>query len=237
MPSSLFYTLSLHALFRSLFHRRDAGVRRPRVDRRGARTIGGRIGRSSESEFQRMDVKRRLQSSICNLQFFFLRVRTNKRKQLDRKSTRLNSSHRCISYAVFPVLHSFPTRALPISVSSARCWCSASTCGSAWRSNDWRENRPKFRIGISTNGREKKIAIINLQFAIFFPASKNEQAETIRSEEHTSELQSPMYLVCRLPCSTLFPYTRSSDLCFIGAMLVFGVHVWIGVALERLAGE
>src|SRR5436189_146442 len=31
-----------------------------------------------------------------------------------------------------------------------------------------------------------------------------------RSEEHTSELQSPMYLVCRLlrhPVSTLFPYT------------------------------
>src|SRR5437762_2098977 len=34
-----------------------------------------------------------------------------------------------------------------------------------------------------------------------------------RSEEHTSELQSPMYLVCRLllihrpPCSSLFPYT------------------------------
>src|SRR5437879_4905025 len=42
-----------------------------------------------------------------------------------------------------------------------------------------------------------------------------------RSEEHTSELQSPMYLVCRLlllhppPPSTLFPYTtlfRSSGL-------------------------
>src|SRR5437762_2443298 len=29
---------------------------------------------------------------------------------LDRKSTRLNSSHRCISYAVFRLLHSFPTR-------------------------------------------------------------------------------------------------------------------------------
>src|SRR5437762_1569154 len=28
-----------------------------------------------------------------------------------------------------------------------------------------------------------------------------------RSEEHTSELQSPMYLVCRLPRPTLFPYT------------------------------
>src|SRR5437762_163942 len=29
---------------------------------------------------------------------------------LDRKSTRLNSSHRCISYAVPLILHSFPTR-------------------------------------------------------------------------------------------------------------------------------
>src|SRR5437762_2485791 len=41
----------------------------------------------------------------------------------------------------------------------------------------------------------------------------------LRSEEHTSELQSPMYLVCRLlslPFSTLFPYTtlfRSSRDC------------------------
>src|SRR5437762_1904812 len=32
-----------------------------------------------------------------------------KNTRLDRKSTRLNSSHRCISYAV-PALHSFPTR-------------------------------------------------------------------------------------------------------------------------------
>src|SRR5437763_1030612 len=42
-----------------------------------------------------------------------------------------------------------------------------------------------------------------------------------RSEEHTSELQSPMYLVCRLPpCSTLFPYTtlfRSVSPCRTGA--------------------
>src|SRR5437762_2639088 len=44
----------------------------------------------------------------------------------------------------------------------------------------------------------------------------------IRSEEHTSELQSPMYLVCRLllllhpPSSPLFPYTtlfRSTMIC------------------------
>src|SRR5437879_1516777 len=41
--------------------------------------------------------------------------RTRARGRRDRKSTRLNSSHRCISYAVFCfvtvlVLHSFPTR-------------------------------------------------------------------------------------------------------------------------------
>src|SRR5262245_43065187 len=30
---------------------------------------------------------------------------------------------------------------------------------------------------------------------------------TIRSEEHTSELQSLRHLVCRPPTSTLFPYT------------------------------
>src|SRR5690348_15513434 len=44
-------------------------------------------------------------------------------------------------------------------------------------------------------------------------------ASSVRSEEHTSELQSPVQLVCRLllrrpPTSTLFPYTtlfRSAD--------------------------
>src|SRR5437762_1311411 len=36
-----------------------------------------------------------------------------------------------------------------------------------------------------------------------------------RSEEHTSELQSPMYLVCRPPRSTLFPYTTLFRSCSI----------------------
>src|SRR5437762_1161581 len=39
------------------------------------------------------------------------RPQTAATEQLDRKSTRLNSSHRCISYAVhLSHLHSFPTR-------------------------------------------------------------------------------------------------------------------------------
>src|SRR5437762_3439795 len=39
---------------------------------------------------------------------------------------------------------------------------------------------------------------------------------TDRSEEHTSELQSPMYVVCRPLCDPLFPYTtlfRSTGRC------------------------
>src|SRR5437762_464504 len=37
-------------------------------------------------------------------------IQTNPRRSFqDRKSTRLNSSHRCISYAVHRDLHSFPT--------------------------------------------------------------------------------------------------------------------------------
>src|SRR5437762_610213 len=47
-----------------------------------------------------------------------------------------------------------------------------------------------------------------IRLRVFAGPSLNER----RSEEHTSELQSPMYLVCRLllrrsPGSTLFPYT------------------------------
>src|ERR1035438_6282549 len=107
------------------------------------------------------------------------------RATIDRKSTRLNSSHLGISYAVFclkfanhPDLHSFPTR----------------------RSSDL--DTPSFDpyfLGITNEG--------NIVFQIC-------DASNDRSEEHTSELQSLRHLVCRLlleirqpPRSTLFPYT------------------------------
>src|SRR5687767_8793028 len=38
-------------------------------------------------------------------------------------------------------------------------------------------------------------------------SSRSRASGSTRSEEHTSELQSLAYLVCRLPRSTLFPYT------------------------------
>src|SRR5437762_6017972 len=34
---------------------------------------------------------------------------------------------------------------------------------------------------------------------LFLGAYQNQEWDELRSEEHTSELQSPMYLVCRLP--------------------------------------
>src|SRR5215210_916003 len=104
------------------------------------------------------------------------------RIERDRKSTRLNSSHRCISYAVFCFgdhrdLPSFPTR----------------------RSSDLAQFAFDAANPIPAGRRSGGGAGIGHE-------------NRARSEEHTSELQSPMYLVCRLllrrpPRSTLFPYT------------------------------
>src|SRR5437764_1232786 len=135
----------------------------------------------------------------------------------DRKSTRLNSSHRCISYAVFcshPAqrdLHSFPTRRssdlaarselivlIDHDIEAPPGWLAALLEGV--RANPGHEVfggpiRARLEGGPRGCGRE--------------PAP----ITTLRSEEHTSELQSPMYLVCRLLLtpraarSTLFPYT------------------------------
>src|SRR5690348_15766120 len=43
--------------------------------------------------------------------------------------------------------------------------------------------------------------------AVFWIAVKSSARQAMRSEEHTSELQSPVHLVCRPPGSPLFPYT------------------------------
>src|SRR5437762_671693 len=64
--------------------------------------------------------------------------------------------------------------------------------------------------------------------------------DTERSEEHTSELQSPMYLVCRLlrprlTRSTLFPYTtlfRSSG--STSALGKIGTETWKSGVTARL---
>src|SRR3970040_1701459 len=89
--------------------------------------------------------------------------------RIDRKSTRLNSSHRCISYAVFFFNDTAPTEIYTLSLHDALP-ISIRTNAGGWR-------------GCRTAGRSRA-------------ASRRGRAD--RSEEHTSELQSPMYLVCRL---------------------------------------
>src|SRR5437762_3593655 len=140
-------------------------------------------------------------------------VLEHRQHRLDRKSTRLNSSHRCISYAVFclkkkkstivlldsicTLIHDFffndtlPTEiytlslhdALPIS-STSGTRPRGSTAGWAWRQcKRLPSSTPNLR---TARGRRAGLR-----------CSRTPAAPT-RSEEHTSELQSPMYLVCRL---------------------------------------
>src|SRR5437764_976561 len=140
----------------------------------------------------------------------------------DRKSTRLNSSHRCISYAVFcfpssPAIYTLSLHdALPISrghlgqdqvraeLLAARALRAAP--GDTDLARPGHGAHPAPRAGarapqLSRGGDDR-----------------HHRARRARSEEHTSELQSPMYLVCRLLLSVVardlhpLPTRRSSDL-------------------------
>src|SRR5437773_679284 len=126
---------------------------------------------------------------------------------LDRKSTRLNSSHITISYAVFRDFHSFPTRrssdlddeTLPI----ARDEPAEPDVGlSSDAVADADSVRAVFRVSEYDRipGRVLPLAARHL-------APRPVLHHAARSEEHTSELQSHHDLVCRLPRLSLFPYT------------------------------
>src|SRR5437879_3698014 len=126
----------------------------------------------------------------------------------DRKSTRLNSSHRCISYAVHCDLPSFPTRRSSdlvlrglgkqaqqfyrVLVESAR----RHDVAGKWIAHELpvSDTARSCRIEYCTQGKRA-------------PKSVGFRTTLQRSEEHTSELQSPMYLVCRPLRSPIFPYT------------------------------
>src|SRR5690242_4518005 len=133
----------------------------------------------------------------------------------DRKSTRLNSSHMSISYAVHSYLHSFPTR----------------------RSSDLRQQLPEGKItrglrpallerGLDQPPRTDVLLVCaqhlsgeqtvraGQDFRCGPAPGFRESRPTGRSEEHTSELQSHVNIVCRPLIPTLFPYTtlfRSSS--------------------------
>src|SRR5947209_7606788 len=132
-------------------------------------------------------------------------------KRRDRKSTRLNSSHANISYAVFCLI-----RLLPCSTSFPYTTLFRSVI--VW---DLQRQYAQDLI----RGGHKLCAEHHLLISPDVRAGWNvpvmaehvvdnhglvvweRRAETTRSEEHTSELQSRQYLVCRLlldPPSTLF---------------------------------
>src|SRR5690242_11462268 len=111
MPSSLSYTLSLHdalpifpARSRILDHRTEV--------------VAAEVVRQLQPEPGELHADAGLEAAALDVGEDVLVGADDRRRLLlgrdllaeDRKSTRLNSSHMSISYAVLPELHSFPTR-------------------------------------------------------------------------------------------------------------------------------
>src|SRR5437868_7072780 len=144
---------------------------------------------------------------------------------LDRKSTRLNSSHVSISYAVFCLNDATPTATCPLSLPDAlpiylRLDLGQRRAAPAAMQHDMRPGGGQaMRDGTTDpagrSGDERHPARqVDLNRHAWIPARRS------RSEEHTSELQSRFDLVCRLLLERCdahrhlpsFPPRRSSDL-------------------------
>src|SRR5437773_333851 len=126
----------------------------------------------------------------------------------DRKSTRLNSSHITISYAVHPDLHSFPTRRssdlAPRPLRRGHRLRHQADPGGADHPDRARPASPQPCLrGGHARGPDRRLRRLSRAQA----GRRSRPADGARSEEHTSELQSHHDLVCRPPRSTLFPYT------------------------------
>src|SRR5688572_1836350 len=139
--------------------------------------------------------------------YVYLLARNAFLTQGDRKSTRLNSSHSQISYAVFLLLHSFPTRRSSDLVRNRVCF--HRPVGLFRSSPNLAEKQFRHALLVSTDSLDRRsdrgydIGVIPLCLS----ACAQRILDARRSEEHTSELQSQSNLVCRLPTPTLFPYT------------------------------
>src|SRR5471030_3060331 len=133
-------------------------------------------------------------------------------EQGDRKSTRLNSSHLGISYAVFCLKKKKTRRSAPF----AKRYRGSSALGQRQRSRGCTSRRVRSRLTILffsffffNDTATTEIYTLSLHDALPISArpslrlrhdSRWAQASprTERSEEHTSELQSLRHLVCRL---------------------------------------
>src|ERR1017187_10157819 len=133
----------------------------------------------------------------------------------DRKSTRLNSSHRCISYAVF-CLKKQRLRGSCEHTAGARRWRQQEKLRGSGGAAGRRAGRASLFFFFNDRAppeiyplplhdplpichRENQAeARLPLRRAPPLLRPPHRRRTRLRSEEHTSELQSPMYLVCRL---------------------------------------
>src|SRR5688572_26081480 len=209
MPSTDIYTLSLHDALPICTSKTAAPAPRGAVHARARRRLArGHLptgtswrpfaGSSVELDDQQVRVAVIVHIDVVEVA----------RGEQDRKSTRLNSSHSQISYAVHRHLHPFPTRRssdlyFQNSRSSASrgssCTRAASPCS---RTSSNRDIVAAFRGQFSGTRRPAGQGRRHCAHR----RSRGRQGRA-RSEEHTSELQSQSNLVCRPPTSTPFPYT------------------------------
>src|SRR5690348_12148253 len=125
---------------------------------------------------------------------------------LDRKSTRLNSSHPSISYAVFCLLQRPPMSTLfpyttlfrscrpQYAQAAARGLPQGRRQGSRQGDQDAVRRRRPHGLALAQAG--------NVGQAVGLGDQRHLHGRRVRSEEHTSELQSPVHLVCRLLSAT-----------------------------------
>src|SRR5262245_45201181 len=136
------------------------------------------------------------------------RRKTMSRKSIDRKSTRLNSSHLGISYAVALHLLSFPTRrSSDLGVLLERGQVGEGHAHAQLLQALGGDPAVLHEVGVTLEDRlGEQLAARDLDPELALEA-EDDVEEVDRSEEHTSELQSLRHLVCRRLTSALFPYT------------------------------
>src|SRR5437868_2569203 len=126
----------------------------------------------------------------------------------DRKSTRLNSSHVSISYAAHREPPPCPTRRSSDLGTSSRC---AIPTGRTLRAFCFNRERgrsdPDRRRRRARDLPARRAPGLPRRRAAALHAADPARERAPRSEEHTSELQSRLHLVCRSPRASPLPYT------------------------------